>query len=123
MADTKISALTAVTTPDAADEFAVNQGGTSKKVTLALIQGATGTQFINEDDNLFLQTDIVVTGEVSFISPFKGITAAYAPDMMSVPLGFFRLQYLELILDGLDETTLNGEIVLFDWGPRDLVVA
>lgn len=32
MADTKISGLTAVTTPDPADEFAVNQGGTSKKV-------------------------------------------------------------------------------------------
>lgn len=35
MADTKISALTAVTTPASGDEFAVNQGGTSKKVTLS----------------------------------------------------------------------------------------
>jgi hypothetical protein len=33
MADTKISALTAVTTPADTDELAVNQGGTSKKVT------------------------------------------------------------------------------------------
>lgn len=37
MADTKISALTAVTTPAGTDEFAVNQGGSSKKVTLALM--------------------------------------------------------------------------------------
>lgn len=37
MADTKISALTAVTTPAGTDEFPVNQGGTSKKVTLAQI--------------------------------------------------------------------------------------
>lgn len=37
MADTKISALTAVTTPASTDEFPVNQGGTSKKVTLAQI--------------------------------------------------------------------------------------
>lgn len=34
MADSKISALTAVTTPTLADEFAVNQGGTSKKVSV-----------------------------------------------------------------------------------------
>lgn len=40
MADTKISALTAVTTPAATDEFAVNQGGTSKKMTLAQIKTA-----------------------------------------------------------------------------------
>jgi hypothetical protein len=39
MADTKISALTAVTTPASTDEFAVNQGGSSKKVTLALLSG------------------------------------------------------------------------------------
>lgn len=38
MADTKISALTAVTTPADTDEFAVNQGGTSKKMTLAQIE-------------------------------------------------------------------------------------
>jgi hypothetical protein len=37
MADTKISALTAVTTPASTDEFAVNQGGTSKKETRAQI--------------------------------------------------------------------------------------
>jgi hypothetical protein len=37
MADTKISALTAVATPASTDEFAVNQGGTSKKETRAQI--------------------------------------------------------------------------------------
>jgi hypothetical protein len=35
MPDTKISGLTAVTTPALTDEFPVNQGGTSKKMTLA----------------------------------------------------------------------------------------
>lgn len=39
MADTKISALTAVATPAATDEFAVNQGGASKKITLAQVVG------------------------------------------------------------------------------------
>ena len=38
MPDTKISALTAVTTPAVTDEFAVNQGGVSKRMTLAQIK-------------------------------------------------------------------------------------
>jgi len=38
MADTKISALTAVSTPAGTDEFGVNQGGTSKKETLDQIK-------------------------------------------------------------------------------------
>lgn len=42
MADTKISALTAVTTPAATDEFGVNQGGGSKKMTLAQIGAIAG---------------------------------------------------------------------------------
>lgn len=39
MSDTKISALTAVSTPATTDEFAVNQGGSSKKITLSQILG------------------------------------------------------------------------------------
>jgi hypothetical protein len=35
MADTKISALTAVTTPTSTDEFPVNQAGVSKKMALS----------------------------------------------------------------------------------------
>lgn len=42
MADTKISALTAVVTPAGTDEFGVNQAGTSKKLTLAQIETYTG---------------------------------------------------------------------------------
>lgn len=38
MADTKISALTAVVTPAGTDEFAVNQAGTSKRMTLAILE-------------------------------------------------------------------------------------
>jgi hypothetical protein len=37
MADTKVSALTPVTTPAGTDEIPVNQAGTSKKVTLAQV--------------------------------------------------------------------------------------
>jgi hypothetical protein len=41
VADSKISALTAVTVPAGTDEFAVNQGGTSKKMTLTQIAAAS----------------------------------------------------------------------------------
>jgi len=37
MADSKVSALTAVATPAGTDEFPVNQGGVSKKMTLSQI--------------------------------------------------------------------------------------
>lgn len=43
MADTKISALTAVATPAGTDEFGVNQGGVSKKETLAQIKTFVNT--------------------------------------------------------------------------------
>ena len=43
MADTKISALTAVATPAGTDEFGVNQGGTSKKETLDQIKTFANT--------------------------------------------------------------------------------
>jgi hypothetical protein len=46
MADTKISALSAVTVPASTDEFAVNQGGASKKMTLGQIETFTGHTLI-----------------------------------------------------------------------------
>lgn len=44
MADTKVSALPAVTTPAGTDELPVNQAGTSKKLTLAQVKA-----FVNAD--------------------------------------------------------------------------
>lgn len=41
MADTKISALSAVTTPASTDEFPVNQAGSSKKMTLAQVKSVS----------------------------------------------------------------------------------
>ena len=46
MADTKISALPAVTTPASADEFAVNQSGTTKKETRAQIHTLESGEFL-----------------------------------------------------------------------------
>lgn len=52
MADTKISALTAVTTPASTDEFAVNQGGTSKKMTRAQIHALQSGEVLAVDAGL-----------------------------------------------------------------------
>jgi hypothetical protein len=43
MADTKISALTAVATPAGTDQYATNQGGTSKRTTLAQVMAFVNT--------------------------------------------------------------------------------
>lgn len=55
MADSKISDLPAVVTPADTDEFAVNQSGTSKKITLGQIKteaaGAGGSASFNLIDN------------------------------------------------------------------------
>lgn len=47
MVDTKISALSAVTTPAGTDELAVNQGGTSKKATAAQIATYAAADTVN----------------------------------------------------------------------------
>lgn len=56
MADTKISALSAVTTPAGTDEFPVNQGGTSLKETLAQIRGASASPSIVSVGSSFSST-------------------------------------------------------------------
>lgn len=49
MADTKISAATAVTTPASTDEYATNQGGASKRTTRAQMHAAESGEVILAD--------------------------------------------------------------------------
>lgn len=80
MADTKISALTAVTTPAATDELAVNQGGTSKKVTAALFAAYTKagpTRFVvasNATSRNVLAADYVCDGTADEVQINQAIT-------------------------------------------------
>ena len=68
MADTKISALTAVVTVAGTDEFATNQGAVSKRVTLAQIEaylqsrGMSKTAFLSSDYTNATTTGTSVTG-------------------------------------------------------------
>jgi hypothetical protein len=61
MADTKISDLPAVTTPASTDEFAVNQGGTSKKETRAQLHALESGEHL-----LLPQVDEAATPTLAF---------------------------------------------------------
>lgn len=69
MADSKISALTAVTTPAGTDEFAVNQSATSKKMTLTQINAyaepvsaaSTASQTLGTSDTYLTGSGLTVT--------------------------------------------------------------
>lgn len=81
MADTKISALTAVVTAAGTDEFAVNQSGTSKKMTLSQITDGTLTPSLM---TLPASPTPTVSGRVIFGDPFLQIgngstTLYYSP--------------------------------------------
>jgi hypothetical protein len=82
MPDTKISNLTGVTTPAGTDEFAVNQAGTTKKMTLAQIQ------------------------------QFAFISGVYAPGSFTVPDGGFAVMVKQLTLTGSQVMTLQGTAAL-----------
>ena len=69
MADTKISALAAVTAPASTDEFAVNQGGTSKKVTLDTL-----SQFAAANIFCLLSADYTLTSSTSAQKLFNTTT-------------------------------------------------
>jgi hypothetical protein len=74
MVDTKISALPAVTTPAATDEFAVNQGGTSKKMTLKQVNSVRGGDFSTAAQSISANTDTYITNS-GILIPAEGMTA------------------------------------------------
>lgn len=72
MVDTKISALTAVTTPAAGDEFAVNQAGTSKKMTLTQVRGRRGGDFSTAAQSPTANSDTYITNS-GILIPAEGL--------------------------------------------------
>lgn len=76
MADTKISALTAATSALAADEFPVNEAGTTKKVTLTQLLALVGDT---------LQNASTTTQSIS------GTTAYVTNSNIAVPVGKLRI--------------------------------
>lgn len=78
MADTKISALTAASAAAAANELAINEAGTSKKVSVDQ-----------------LQQYLIAAGK-------------YAPGSFTVPTGQFMIMSRELAMTTTQRATLQG---------------
>ena len=95
MADTKISALTAVVTPAGTDEFAVNQGSVSKKMTLSqisgfgckLISGSSGAANAGAAPSSTLQ---LLTANATANST---VTIATVMTTTALPAGTYRYRY------------------------------
>lgn len=71
MADTKISALTAATAAAAANEFAINEAGTSKKVTGTLLADFLGVQKIrlsSQHDNATVTPTAIAGLQVAMVA-------------------------------------------------------
>jgi hypothetical protein len=72
MADTKISAATAVATPAGTDEFATHQGGASKRTTLAQIKTFANTAPVFAAGTASAGTHPVFTGGTVLTTPEDG---------------------------------------------------
>lgn len=94
MADVKISALTAVVTPATTDEFPVNQGGTSKKMTLI--------QLLNSERYLLRQD----AGRTLTSTTVAQALFEAAWDTLTLPLGTYRLEAY-IWLQGMSATSGN----------------
>jgi hypothetical protein len=114
MADTKFSALTAVTTPASTDEWGVNQGGNSKKMTLdqvraymlKVLSGATGTANQNGAGTRTVQT---LTSNASSNST---TTIAIVMTTSSLTAGTYRFRY-DIIAQSGATTTAHKFSVAF----------
>jgi hypothetical protein len=95
MADTKISALTAVTTPAGTDEFPVNQGGTSKKITLDQIEAFLRTVIAGNSGTANQNGSGAETWQVLTANATANSTTTIATVMTtsSLPAGIYRYRY------------------------------
>ena len=95
MADTKISDLPAVTTPDLTDEFAVNQGGVSKKITRAMMLD-TERYMLRADATRSLTSS--TSEQKLFNVPTNG--------RLTLPVGTYRFEAM-IYLTGMSGTSGN----------------
>jgi len=96
MADTKISALSAVTTPADADELAVNQGGSSKKVTL------------NQLTAYFEQRGRQTNASVAQQNPTGGTATYLTGSDVLIPTGRLQAKSMYRLKFDIHKTALSG---------------
>lgn len=95
MADTKISALTAVVDPASTDEFAINQGGSSKKITLAQIAFYLRTLITGNSGAANADAAPAETLQVLTVNATANSTTTIAAVMTTtaLPAGTYRYRY------------------------------
>lgn len=98
MADTKISALTAATTPALTDELAVNQSGTSKKLTLDQLASYAAAQ-----NFCVLSADYTLTSTTSAQKLFNTTTNG----AVTLPTGLYWFE-AQFQITGMSATSGNG---------------
>lgn len=122
MADTKISALPAVTAPALTDEFAVNQSGTSKKMTLAQVasvvaasvqytaagaaQGATIADYFTSTLSLDANSTYEIEAHAYFLKTTAG-TVIWTWTFSSAPV-VVTSRWAATPITGFTTTTITG---------------
>lgn len=102
MADTKVSALTAVTAPALTDEFPLNQGGASKKVTLQTLAAWQAAPIM-----AVLAADYTLTSTTAAQKLFNNS----ANGAVTIPTGLYWMEY-EGVITGMSGTSGNGAFSL-----------
>jgi len=108
MADTKISALTAVTTPAGTDEFGVNQAGTSKKMTLDQVNGFNQSRVV-------LDTAYTLVSQTAAQKLFNNSTNG----ALTLATGWYRFTAV-IGITGLSATSGNGQFQILGGGTATL---
>jgi hypothetical protein len=96
MADTKISALPAATAAAAANEFAINEAGTSKKLTAAQLRTYMGNTVITGDTGTVDQSNIgAVTYQILTSNPgdVTGTSLVTQMTAQTMGVGWWRAEY------------------------------
>ena len=119
MADTKISALTAVATPAATDEYATNQGSVSKRTTLAQVKTfvntapsfAAGTASANTHPEFTTGTLLtaVEAGATEYVAPLLHFTG----DASNQGRGLVPVEHIVCVNSDVTGTAGTGSQAIF----------
>lgn len=114
MADTKISALTAVATPASTDEFGVNQSGASKKMTLAQVSSYSNTDS-TFDAIVILDAAYTLTSQTAAQKLFDASTNG----ALTLATGWYTFAAV-IALTSMSATSGNGQFQILGGGTATL---
>jgi len=110
MADTKISALTAVATAAGTDEYATNQGGTSKRTTLNQVSG-----FVSSDPAYTVLVALDAAYTLTSTTSAQKLFNASTNGAVQLATGFYLFDAV-IGITGLSATSGNGQFQILGGG-------